>query len=258
MRSAMTSRAMTSCVLPSRALTAGQPVGKAPARTSGPGTPACALRLAAVTVAIGLAIGSSIARAQNAEDDDSTFEEKIIHNIMTGIGATNMDNRGIDYRERSPLVIPPKVDLPPPVAASAEATAPNWPKDPDEAERARIRKLSKQKKVLGNEGARPLMPSELAVGKTRHVAATEPLQPGTTQNPMLSPSQLGFKGNILNKMFGGNTSESAPVTGEPERESLTQPPPGYQTPSPNYAYGTGPKQPLSKQGFDVRTGKEVK
>lgn len=229
-----------------------------PAWMTGPRLLTRAMRLAAVTVAVGCVIGSGVARAQDSGDDEATFEEKIIHNIMTGIGATNMDNRGIDYRERSPLVIPPKVDLPPPVSASAEVTAPNWPKDADEAERERIRKLSKQKKVLGNEGRRPLTPSELAAGKTAHVAATEPLQPGATRNPMLSPSQLGFKGNILSTMFGGNTTESAPFTGEPARESLTQPPAGYQTPSPNYAYGTGPKQPLNQQGYDVRTGKEIK
>ena len=48
-------------------------------------------------------------------------------------------------------------------------------------------------------------------------------------------------------MFGGNKTETAPFKGEPTRESLTQPPPGYQTPSPNYAYGTGPKESLNKE-----------
>ena len=37
--------------------------------------------------------------------------------IMTGIGGTNMENTGIEYRERSPLVGPPRTDLPPPAAA---------------------------------------------------------------------------------------------------------------------------------------------
>ena len=46
-------------------------------------------------------------------------------------------------------------------------------------------------------------------------------------------------------MFGGSKTETAPFKGEPTRESLTQPPPGYQTPSPNYAYGTGPKESLN-------------
>ena len=57
---------------------------------------------------------ASTARAQDDDDDDKTFEEKIIDGIMAGIGGTNMDNSGIDYRERSPLVVPPRLDLPPP------------------------------------------------------------------------------------------------------------------------------------------------
>src|SRR5580700_4127175 len=88
-----------------------------------------ALRLSAVALGVGLLMASSVARAQD-DEDDKTFEEKIIEGIMAGIGGTNMDNRGIDYRERSPLVVPPKIDLPPPVSAKGEIKDPNWPKDP--------------------------------------------------------------------------------------------------------------------------------
>ena len=46
-------------------------------------------------------------------------------------------------------------------------------------------------------------------------------------------------------MFGGSKTESAPFKGEPTRDTLTMPPAGYQTPSPNFAYGTGgPKESL--------------
>ena len=214
-----------------------------------------ALRIGAAALGVGMVIGAGVAHAQDSDDDEPTFEEKIIKNIMTGIGATDGSDSGIDYRERSPLVIPPKIDLPPPQSAAAEAPA-NWPKDAEAAERRRIRAAEK-KRVMGPDGARPLTPAELAVGKTKHVAATEPLQPGVTNSPMLSPSQLGFKGNIFGSMFGTKT-ESAPFTGEPEREKLTQPPPGYQTPSSDYAYGTGPKQPLNQSGYDIMTGKERK
>src|ERR1700743_3727424 len=88
-------------------------------------------RLAAVALGVGLLVASGVARAQDDEDDDKTFEEKILESVMHGIGATNRENSGIDYRERSPLVVPPKLDLPPPVGAKAEANVPNWPKDPD-------------------------------------------------------------------------------------------------------------------------------
>ena len=73
-----------------------------------------ALRLAVVTLGVGLVMTAGAARAQSDDEDDKTFEEKIIEGIMAGIGGTNMENRGIDYRERSPLVVPPKIDLPPP------------------------------------------------------------------------------------------------------------------------------------------------
>ena len=72
------------------------------------------IRLALVATGIGLIMVAGAARAQEDDDDDKTFEEKIIEGIMSGIGGTNMENRGIEYRERSPLVVPPKLDLPPP------------------------------------------------------------------------------------------------------------------------------------------------
>ena len=74
-------------------------------------------------------------------------------------------------------------------------------------------------------------------------------------NPSLSPTQLGFASKFSN-LFGGNKTETAPFTGEPDREKLTQPPVGYQTPSPNFAYGTGPKEALGNTYIDVNSGKE--
>jgi hypothetical protein len=225
-----------------------------------------AMRLAAIALSVGLVMATGPVRAgDDDEEDDRTFEEKIIHNIMTGLGGTNMETKGIEYRERSPLVVPPKIDLPPP-AASNEVKAPNWPKDPDEARRKAAiaaRKKEARKSVEDPRTAfRPLTPEELSVGgKTAAVAsaskdkANDPVQPGTSQNnPILSPSQLGFSGGLGNLMFGGNKPETAPFKGEPERQSLTQPPAGYQTPSPNFAYGTGPKESLIKE-YNPAAGK---
>jgi hypothetical protein len=209
----------------------------------------------AVALGIGLVVMSDVARAQDDDEDDKTFEEKIIEGIMAGIGGTNMENKGIDYRERSPLVVPPKLDLPPP-AASAEVKAPNWPKDPDEARRKAAVAARKKENKDPREQARILSPSELAVGKTAAASRTnnDPIQPGTSNtNPILSPSQLGYTGGFSG-LFGGNKSETAPFKGEPTRESLTQPPSGYQTPSSNFAYGTGPKESLNKE-YNPAAGK---
>jgi hypothetical protein len=213
--------------------------------------PARAVRFAAVAVGIGLLMASGVARAQeDDEEDDKTFEEKIIEGIMHGIGATNMENRGIDYRERSPLVVPPKVDLPPP-ASSAEAKAPpNWPKDPDEARRkaaAEERKKANNDKRRYQDPARPLTPDELNSVRTRptkNIESADSLRPGDNARP-LSPSELGFEGRFTD-LFGSSKPEKKEFKGEPTRDSLVQPPAGYQTPSPNFAYGTGPKESLNK------------
>jgi hypothetical protein len=207
-----------------------------------------ALRLAAIALGIGLVMTTGAVRAQDDDEDDKTFEEKIIEGIMAGIGGTNMENKGIEYRERSPLVVPPKIDLPPPASASADVKAPNWPKDPDEARRKAAIAARKKDNKDPVEARRLLTPSELNKGKVAASARTnnDPVQPGATNNPMLSPSQLGFTGTF-GDLFGGNKSETAPFKGEPTRDSLTQPPSGYQTPSPNFAYGTGPKESLNKE-----------
>src|SRR5215218_1049098 len=215
-----------------------------------------ALRLAAITLAVGLVMAAGPVRAADDDEDDKTFEEKIIDGIMAGIGGTNMENKGIDYRERSPLVVPPKLDLPPPAVANAAKLAPNWPKDADEQRRKAAAAARKKENKDPREASRILTPAELEKGRTAGTARknSDPLQPGISEtNNILSPSQLGYNGGFSG-LFGGSKTETAPFKGEPTRESLTQPPPGYQTPSPNYAYGTGPKESLNKE-YNPAAGK---
>jgi hypothetical protein len=221
------------------------------------------LRLAAVAVSVGLIMTAGVARAQDddEEQDDSSFSDKIIKGIMTGVGGKNMENQGIDYRERSPLVVPPKIDLPPPETGAKEVKVNNWPKDPDlQARKARAAaaKQSRPEEVL--EAARPLTPAEMApkhVRSARSSDADKPGDPSYNPNAVLSPSQLGVSTGMFKNIFGSNNKvETAPFKGEPTREDLTQPPSGYQTPSPGYAYGTGPKEAL-KNSADINpmTGK---
>jgi hypothetical protein len=217
-----------------------------------------ALKVAAIALGIGLVMSAGVARAGDDDDeDDMTFEEKIIDNLMTGLGAKGMQKPGIDYRERSPLVVPPKLDLPPPASAEAK-TAPNWPKDPDEKRRkqAAAERKKAKKPASPEEAARPLSPSELDAGRTAAAPRenNDPIQPGVSNNPSLSPAQLGYNGGLWG-MFKGNSAESKQFTSEPPRQSLVEPPSGYQTPSPNYAYGTGPDN-SRRTYYDIMTGTE--
>jgi hypothetical protein len=213
------------------------------------------LRLAAVAIGIGLVMTAGIARAEDDEDENLSFEDKIIKNIMAGVGGTNMENQGIDYRERSPLVVPPRIDLPPPDAA-ARVQSPNWPKDPDLAARKAAAEGRGAKYGPGESALtsmRTLTPAEMAPKKVRRTSTANDVgTPGApSSNAVLSPKQLGYEGGLFKNMFGGNSAkgETAEFKGEPSRGELTQPPVGYQTPSPNFAYGTGPKEILAQPNF---------
>ncbi|QAU49200.1 hypothetical protein [Bradyrhizobium guangzhouense] len=219
-----------------------------------------ALKLSAVALGIGLVMSAGPVRAgDDDDDDDMTFEEKLIDNLMSGLGAKGMEKKGIEYRERSPLVVPPSLDLPPP--SSEAKNAPNWPKDPDEKRRQEAIALRKK---AGNRSPQqqylkdiqPLSPAELNAHKTGPQQATnQPPPPGSNiNNPTMSPAELGYTGGLLG-MFKGSKPESKPFTSEPPRESLVEPPPGYQTPSPNYVYGSG-EDTTRKTYFDVQSGKE--
>jgi hypothetical protein len=219
-----------------------------------------ALKLSAVALGIGLVMSAGAVRAgdDGEDDDDMTFEEKLIDNLMSGIGAKGMDKNGIEYRERSPLVVPPKLDLPPPASTEAK-NAPNWPKDPDERRRkeaiAQRKKASKPQESW--QAGRVLSPAEMEVGRTAAPERTsnDPIQPGTTGNPTLSPAQLGYTGGLWGMIKGSGSSESKQFTAEPPRQSLVEPPPGYQTPSPGYAYGAG-EDKTRRTYFDVMSGKD--
>ncbi|WFU28809.1 hypothetical protein QA649_07580 [Bradyrhizobium sp. CB1717] len=219
-----------------------------------------ALKLSAVALGIGLVMSAGAARAgdDGDDEDDMTFEEKLIDNLMSGIGAKSMEKKGIEYRERSPLVVPPKLDLPPPAGTEAK-NAPNWPKDPDEKRRKEaIAQRKKAVKATENwQAAQPLTPAEMKAGQVAAPERTsnDPIQPGTNGNPSLSPAQLGYSGGLWNMMKGGNSSEEKKFTSEPPRQSLVEPPPGYQTPSPNYAYGAGPDK-SRRTYFDIMSGKD--
>jgi hypothetical protein len=65
----------------------------------------------------------------------------------------------------------------------------------------------------------------------------------------MSPSALGYVGNLFSTLFDTGKPESKPFTGEPPRTALTEPPPGYQTPAATHPYGVG-KQTYQPKAFD--------
>ncbi len=108
------------------------------------------------------------------------------------------------------------------------------------------------------------MPSELAAKPPKRVSKqqVDDTKPGNVDDPRLMPSDLGYNGGLFSNMFGGNGNKPEVKTfkSEPQRESLTQPPSGYQTPSPSYAYGVGPpgSDPGYEEVYDSASGKTTR
>jgi hypothetical protein len=209
---------------------------------------ACAGILAAV-LAIGVGMGSSFAQD---DDEDVPLDTKILRRFMKEMGFKRSEDVGIEYRERAPLVVPPSRDLPPPQAEAPATRGPDWPKDPDvqrrkEASAAEKAKL-KRSADAALEESRPLRPDELEKGRGGTAAGAQGNTRPTGEEAArpLPPSQMdGGSKNLLTgffSSFGPQKAESTPFTGEPPRTSMTAPPPGYQTPSPNQPYGVSPSR----------------
>jgi hypothetical protein len=205
-----------------------------------PNMRARALRFTAVALGIGLVMTVGAARAGSDDEDNRSFSEKFVDTIKSGFSTTNMESKGIDYRERSPLVVPPQLDLPPPAAAAAEVNAPNWPKDPDEKRRKAA--IAARKKSLTNS-SHELTPAEAEAARASSSAIGQP-QP-----------QQSFTEKMSTYFGSAPKPEVGQFKGEPTRETLTQPPPGYQIPSPSYAYGVGQKEMRNKDA-DNKDSKE--
>jgi hypothetical protein len=172
--------------------------------------------------------------AARAGDDDVSSSKSIYDTILETIGVGGGSD--IQYGERSPLVVPPTTDLPPPQANVPPPVA-NWPQDPDITRRkqAKQKEQRRPQKDYVIESSRPLRPDELrSSGAPAGGGSTATASNGGAEAPRSKKSIFGF--DFFHK------EEYATFTGEPARTSLTDPPPGYQTPSPDQPYGIGPEQ----------------
>jgi hypothetical protein len=223
------------------------------------------LRLAALSGLLGIAVVAAcapgMARAEDDENSDSIWnlDRRIFRDVMRGIGLRDGSEPVIDYRERSPLVLPPSRELPPPEANAVRNPA--WPVDPD-ATRRREAAAKKQTNPRGYDAdyeSRALLPSEL------NKPGSGSNKPGTAasvdaEGNAMSNAQLGYFGGLFSNglNWDNNKNEVGTFTQEPPRTALTEPPAGYQTPSPAQPYGVTKRVQASKAAnvMDIPAGGE--
>jgi hypothetical protein len=201
-------------------------------------------RLAAAGL-IGLAMAGTAAPGARAADDEDDVapDTKFLQNILHGLGLRRPGEGGIDYRERSPLVIPPARNLPPPESGSITDKTAAWPNDPDVKRAKEIRAQRKLPTRTVEDEWNPELPSQLGPRARGPVPGQQP-SPGPYVDPTAPSTQAELKTKSIFSsfglgMFGVTKEEYATFTSEPPRTSLIEPPAGYRTPSASQPYGVG-------------------
>ena len=106
----------------------------------------------------------------------------------------------------------------------------------------RAKAKAEEKKVAPHpdyvaDSSRPLRPTSLDPAGAPRV--NTPIDSNASANTLMSdPYDHGVKKNLFSGIFKSK-NEYATFTGEPSRQTLTDPPPGYLTPSPDQPYGVG-------------------
>ena len=154
--------------------------------------------------------------------------------ILGSIGIIEKEKPRIQYRERAPLVVPPRLDLRDPVSpASVAARDPQWPNDPDVVERKRREAdaknpITEMERSKAPENNPRLSVNELRAG--RRPGAGVP----TAEDPVVrrgdsSREDLWVRPDVLRAQ--GRPKDEPLVAGvEPDRKSLSEPPTGFRKP----------------------------
>ena len=122
------------------------------------------IALGGAAAAFVLCANYSAARAGDDDVQNESTTDKIMHTF--GLKGPDDKDYEINYGERSPLVVPPNRNLPPPVSTNSPP-APNWPVDPEITARAKSNadeKVTPRPYDSVEHEERALTPAELGVG----------------------------------------------------------------------------------------------
>ncbi len=169
---------------------------------------------------------------------------------LVGLG-TKKEEEVIFYRERPPLVLPPKTELRQPLPPAAQRTA-DWPRDPEAVRAERLNAAGRAKRDNGEDD--PAYAAKLTrQGRINPRDAREPAGPGGACSMVPdAPNKCDpttFWNNLSQK--SDSPAEKGLQAGvEPERGYLTNPPKGYMAPNRNVAARSEPASSEEPSIFD--------
>ena len=177
------------------------------------------------TVSVRVGLACAFAMIALSATGARAEEGVAIKSLLGSIGILPPEKDPIRYRERAPLVIPPKMELRAPASADSYASnQPNWPKDPDVMARRRaaaersvpmadseIRRMSEQNPRLTIDEMRAGRSPTGGGGPGRHVSDRDGV--------WISPTELARGAKPAE-----DDNDSAPVA----RRTLADPPNAYR------------------------------
>lgn len=194
----------------------------------------------AAMIGIAAVVGCAQSSAMAADDDEDNdlLDVRILRGILNGLGLKR-DGQGIEYRERSPLVLPRSSDLPPPEKDNP-AKAANWPVDPDVKRAKQLKEARRHPKPkIDLEEDAPLRPDQLNPKGTNTGIRPDNVSGGSVEKSAAPSNRFELGAKDLWSQVWSPKEEYQTFTGEPPRSSLIEPPAGYRTPSPNQPFGVG-------------------
>ncbi|KQO55854.1 hypothetical protein ASF22_10830 [Methylobacterium sp. Leaf87] len=160
-----------------------------------------------------------------------------MRDALSNIGLIEPEKPAITYRERAPLVMPPKLDgkaLPQPRKAEA---SPQWPKDPEIAQRERERVEARKPIVRGAQGRTDDNNMTLSIDEMRGGRRADAQVRTETGRP---EGETADRNSFWSNPFGLRSDAVAePSLAEPDRDVLTDPPTGYRKPPRKVAKTNG-------------------
>ena len=171
---------------------------------------------------------------------------------MMGIIGVNpdKDENTIVYRDRAPLVVPPKTELAQPLPPPAQRTA-DWPTD-QELIRAKKKLEERTRRVREEPTAEELKNTGRLTPAEARARANAQSACDMDMSSRNACSTDVYWARLRNESLGdtGKRKGNLQAGIEPDREYLTQPPKGYMAPKKNVAAGFEPRK---IEDEDVRT-----
>lgn len=181
----------------------------------------------------GLLVVMGVLCAGGAQAQQGVF----MRDALSNIGLIEPEKPAITYRERAPLVMPPKLDgraLPPPRQPEASA---QWPKDPEVVQRQREREEARKPISRGAQGRVDDNNMTLSIDEMRggrRAGAQARTENGRPEG------ENDDRNSFWSNPFGLRSAEvTEPSAVEPDRDVLTDPPTGYRKPPRAVAKSNG-------------------